>query len=248
MNNLIGIGISPKDAKFIPKHSHSYWEIIYILKGSGVFSSAGMQIEFSPGYIICQPPHIPHNEVSTDGFEDIFFTVEFFDFTSHSPLLFKDNESGDFHKILMLMYKEFHLRRNNWVQLVDSLLNVLNNYISAWNDKPCKNTFVERFEKTIVSNIGNCNFQLASAIHSLPISSDYFRKFFKKETGKSPHDYLVEKRMELAKYLLINHYYDDSTIKLIASQVGYNDQYHFSKAFKKHTGMCPSLWIRKKAH
>ncbi|WP_312729295.1 helix-turn-helix transcriptional regulator, partial [Enterococcus sp.] len=68
-------------------------------------------------------------------------------------------------------------------------------------------------------------------------SPTYLSKIFKEATGVSPINYLIEIRLKRAKDMLKN---DNLTIKEVASAVGYQDAYHFSKSFKKLYGVSPS--------
>lgn len=67
---------------------------------------------------------------------------------------------------------------------------------------------------------------------------DYLGKLFKKETGKNFSHYVMEKRMEMAKDLILEGKMD--RIYEVAENVGYgsNSQY-FSQVFKKYTGVSP---------
>jgi AraC-like DNA-binding protein len=56
-------------------------------------------------------------------------------------------------------------------------------------------------------------------------------------TGKTPHQYINEKRIEYAKELLLSA---DNPIAEISAFCGFEDPLYFSKAFKRHTGMSPS--------
>lgn len=73
------------------------------------------------------------------------------------------------------------------------------------------------------------------------ISRKYFTILFKRQYGISPKSYQVSQRMNYAKYLLQE---SDISIKEIATQLGYTDQYIFSKQFKSIIGHAPST-IRK---
>lgn len=72
------------------------------------------------------------------------------------------------------------------------------------------------------------------------LSTFYISKIFKAETGNTPINYLIEKRMEKAKELLESN--EKVPIQTIASAVGYDDVYHFSKSFKKSFGTPPSTY------
>lgn len=65
----------------------------------------------------------------------------------------------------------------------------------------------------------------------------YLVHIFKRDTGKSPIDYLIHVRLEEAKSLLTN-----STLPIakIAELVGFSSQSYFSKMFKRETRINPS--------
>lgn len=70
------------------------------------------------------------------------------------------------------------------------------------------------------------------------LSPVYISKIFKDETDESPINYLIKIRLEKAATILSED--NESSIKQIANQVGYDDAYHFSKLFKKYYGHSPS--------
>ena len=62
----------------------------------------------------------------------------------------------------------------------------------------------------------------------------YLSRLFKKHTGMTAKGYVMKKRLALAqKYLLET----DDTIKIIARETGFSDEYAFMKFFKKEVGM-----------
>lgn len=75
--------------------------------------------------------------------------------------------------------------------------------------------------------------QIARVIN---ISPTYFASLFKRATGISPHQYVIQQRVERAKLLLLK---TDLTIADIALQVGFSSQSHLTQQFKRLTGMTP---------
>ena len=69
------------------------------------------------------------------------------------------------------------------------------------------------------------------------MSEKYFIQYFHIQTGTSPKQYLVEKRMKHALLLLAD---PDNSLSYTAARLGYSDQYAFSKAFKNYYGEAPS--------
>ncbi|MDF2675593.1 MAG: transcriptional regulator containing an amidase domain and an AraC-type DNA-binding domain, partial [Clostridiales bacterium] len=77
--------------------------------------------------------------------------------------------------------------------------------------------------------------RIASNMYLSPV---YISKIFKEETGESPINHLIRIRLTKANELLNS---GDIPIKTIASNVGYDDAYYFSKLYKKYYGIPPSL-------
>ncbi len=75
--------------------------------------------------------------------------------------------------------------------------------------------------------------ELASTIN---ISPTYFASLFKQATGISPHQYVIQQRVERAKLMLLK---TDLAIADIALQVGFSSQSHLTQQFKRLTGMTP---------
>lgn len=68
------------------------------------------------------------------------------------------------------------------------------------------------------------------------LSDDQFRRRFVKNTGMRPKEYLDHMKMHRATELLNNNSWNLSDI---AEQLGYRDQFHFSRRFKAILGMSP---------
>ncbi len=75
------------------------------------------------------------------------------------------------------------------------------------------------------------------------ISKYYLAKEFKKSFGITVFQYITEKRMELAKHLLLH---TNNTVEDISEQCGFHDQSYFVRQFKKREGMT-CLCYRKSA-
>ncbi|MBO1536966.1 AraC family transcriptional regulator [Pseudomonas sp. OA65] len=71
----------------------------------------------------------------------------------------------------------------------------------------------------------------------LGLSEGYFIRAFKQATGKSPHSYLIDRRLAKARALM-----RDSTARLtdIAHTCGFNSQAHMTTLFKQRLGISPA--------
>lgn len=77
--------------------------------------------------------------------------------------------------------------------------------------------------------------QIAAAIN---LSAYHFSRLFKQSTGLAPHQYQIRCRVERAKELLQA---SEMTIADIATQVGFYDQSHLSRHFKRIIGVSPKV-------
>ena len=71
----------------------------------------------------------------------------------------------------------------------------------------------------------------------LHLSANYFGDMVKKETGKSPQEYIQLKVIEAAKDRL---YHPEKTVNEIAYELGFKYPHHFSRMFKKVAGVSPT--------
>lgn len=87
------------------------------------------------------------------------------------------------------------------------------------------------------------NFQNGITIEDIAnvcgINRSYFGKIFRKSVGKSPQEFLMNYRMAKAAELLK---LTTLSIADIGNAVGYENQLHFSRAFKNIYGVSPRAW------
>lgn len=68
-------------------------------------------------------------------------------------------------------------------------------------------------------------------------SKSHFLRIFRKVFGNTPHDTLIQARMELARSMISN---SDLAISEVAANVGYESRHAFSRLFKKRFGKTAS--------
>lgn len=81
------------------------------------------------------------------------------------------------------------------------------------------------------------NLSLSAIANELGMSQYYFCHLFKRSTGISPHQFLIQQRIERAKYLLKH---SERTITAIALDCGFANQSHFARCFRQSTRMSPN--------
>lgn len=76
-----------------------------------------------------------------------------------------------------------------------------------------------------------------SSLHN--ISTSHFSFIFKKNTGIAPMDYFIHLKLQRASLLLQT---TNKKIKTVASEIGYDDTYYFSRLFKKYMNASPEVF------
>jgi AraC-like DNA-binding protein len=101
------------------------------------------------------------------------------------------------------------------------------------------------FEPKVVSRVKSFleenymdNISLAEISAFAYMSQFHLIRVFKKHTGLSPYAYLEQIRVTRAKELLRS----GQTIADTAYELGFNDQSHFTKTFKRFTGTTPGIY------
>ncbi|QNL48181.1 helix-turn-helix transcriptional regulator [Olivibacter sp. SDN3] len=75
------------------------------------------------------------------------------------------------------------------------------------------------------------------------LSSNYMGEYFKKLTGESLHCYITQYKMNIIEQRLT---YSEYSIGQIVDELGFSDESHLSRQFKKHSGMTPADFRRNK--
>ncbi len=87
------------------------------------------------------------------------------------------------------------------------------------------------------------NITVESLAKQVYLHPNYFIVFFKGILGYSPIQYVNQRRMEIAKGLLL---LPECNVSTVASRVGMQI-YYFSRMFKAHTGLTPSRYRKQAA-
>ena len=109
---------------------------------------------------------------------------------------------------------------------------------------------VKHWQKNVVNEVVDYlhhhsteRVELQDLADHMAISVKHLNRIFKTATGTTVINYYKAQRLEQAKHYLTT---TDAKIKDIAEQLGYYDQYHFGRVFKKAIGISPSQFRKTK--
>ena len=151
-------------------------------------------------------------------------------------------------QLAMMLRTELHQGKNGMGQLyIESLSNAL--IVNLLRDYSGKKPKIATYEGglsdrqllRVTSYINDCltqTIKVQDLAELLGISRFHFSRLFKQTTGISPHQYVMQQRIELAKQLLKQ----DVFIADIALDCGFNSHSHLGKYFRALTGMTPKAY------
>lgn len=236
MANIVSIGRTKKVLTVYPRHDHAVWEIVLYVFGTGTATSADRSIPFTVGTLIVNPPHIAHSEHAPGGYENIVLSVKRAPFSAEAATVIQDAEHAPVRSIMELMRREYMLARSTSADACDELAGVLFSYIASLAQSE-RNVAVERVENILIEHIQDAAFRVEEALANGPLSRFHFMKVFKKATGRSPRQYLIDLRLRAAVNLLST---TDMPVQEVARQSGFDDAFYFSRLFSRRMGKSPA--------
>lgn len=92
-----------------------------------------------------------------------------------------------------------------------------------------------------VNSRNDCRMTVAEMANIVGLSESWFANVFKQTTGKTPLQWQLGKRIDLAQKMLLE---SDLSVAGVAAQLGFSDQAHLTKAFRQVSGQTPAAWRR----
>jgi AraC family transcriptional regulator len=100
----------------------------------------------------------------------------------------------------------------------------------------------ERRAKEILSaNLGG-EISVSELAAECGLSTSHFCRCFRYTTGLTPHNWLLQRRVSIAKALLVKN---DLSLSEVALACGFANHSHFSRVFRRQTGLSPNRWRRE---
>ena len=227
-----------------PLHSHTQYEILYYLEGTGHQHTSVGDIPFSGGTLIIFPPGVHHGTVSLNGFKLFAMRSDKFknllSFTS--PVVLHDTESFDGEALVNMIYRNRMAGDGYLTSLIDTFCHFILSNLQYEDDL---SRAVRQVADKISKNFYSSTLNPAALLRESGYAEDYIRAHFKKIIGKTPNGYLTDLRINHALYL-IEVYKDSISLSSISEKCGYTDYVYFSKKFKEHTGVSPKEFLKKK--
>lgn len=248
-------------------HSHPTCELIYVLKGSGIFLQNDFSVPIKSGDLIFVNSFTQHYECpsKTDPFECLFFAVDTFSFKEEYPdqthdVISDTDKRTPFEKIYIFEMSnllpvfadlsaefdhELEKRELYYEPLVQSrfcsvFLSVLRQtklQTQKVRADIAKNARIPIAAAQYLETYFYCEHSLEELAKRFYISKNHLTFAFKKQFGITPLQYLKNVRVKEAQNLLCT---TNRSISEIATQVGFINASYFARVYKQRAGITPS--------
>ncbi len=123
--------------------------------------------------------------------------------------------------------------------IINRIFMKMRNAVYPKNNLP---EIAEKMKEYLNQNLMN-KFKVEDLCRFVSRSESQTIKIFKNAYGVTPYAYVIDKKIKLAKDMLIN---TSLSIKEIAYNLSFTDEYYFSNVFKSRTGQSPSAYRKGK--
>jgi len=195
-------------------------EMIYLPKGS-VYTYGVESVEDSECVIINMHVDFDEQQPRVYPLNDIYCA----DFImNHFSDSWNFGSTGDRYKCIARLY---------------DLLSYMSNYDKLKYPEKSKFKVIEPAVNYLKKHIYDTSLKTDELHRLCGVSGTYFREIFIHRFGNSPKNYIIEKRLARAKAIIDSGEFE--SVRKLAESVGYEDSLYFSKAFKKHYGLAPTM-------
>jgi AraC-like DNA-binding protein len=236
--NHMGRVASQQDWHMSRHVHHEFHELIVVVTGALEVRIRGQRVIGRPGDVLHYPQGVWHTEhsVGDEPLETLFLAWRWHEpwMTVSLPLRAIDGR-GRVQSLIVWMFELFPTVRSMESHMIDVLLDALLFEVQHLTLSPDQQ-LVARV-KAFVQNSIDRPLALGELAEEVGLSKYHFSRKFKAATGVTPMAFVRQLRVEAARSLLLSTSW---TLRAVADQVGFADEFQLSRVFKRVTGVPPS--------
>jgi AraC-like DNA-binding protein len=243
-------------ARFIdhayPPHTHDAWTVFIVDEGAITYDLETRHRGAAGARVTILPPHVVHDgrPASRAGFRKrvLYVGTEVLDERLIGPAI-DDPDINDPALLRALHTLHGALGDPDEVFAAETMLAVVRARLLKHLGERREDA-IERFDQGVASDLRDLldersfeRLTLAEAGRILHASPAHLVKSFSRTFGIAPHRYLVSRRIDLARRRLL----DGEPVAQVATSIGFHDQAHLTRHFKRHVGTTPARYARRPA-
>jgi AraC family transcriptional regulator of arabinose operon len=248
---LTAIGYYPKAVNHDRerKTGSGQYILLYCVDGEGLVYIHNQEFVLKPNTYFIIPKNVPHRYKSSDVNPWSIYWVHFSGVNADAvyqrsleneqmyvhAVPYDQTRIKLFEQVYSILEHSFHEKEMEIISI--SLLQFIASlvYYKQINPVTYDNDSVSNSIAYMKKHIQK-KFRIEDLADHLSISVSHYSRVFRQKTGASPINYFnLLKIQNSCQYL----YFTDRSIKEIATELGFDDQYYFSRLFTKLIGMSP---------
>jgi AraC family transcriptional regulator of arabinose operon len=230
--------------------------LLYCTEGKGLIELESQKIAISPNTFFIIPKNVPHHYKSSVQDPWTIYWVHFKGkkadviytrylnrtVTDGLTIPYTLNRVQSFNEIYQLLEHSYH-------PLVMEIVNVkLLEFIASFiyyeqiNPAVLEDDAITHSIRFMKENIRQL-FTVENLARQQNLSVSHYTRLFKAKTGYTPIQYFNQLKIQLSCQYL---YFSDRKIKEICNEIGFVDQYYYSRLFRKMMGISPAKYKSQK--
>ena len=245
------VTVNHDESLFCDLHTHSFYEIEYVCKGSVIQTINGVRYDGKKGDAFFMTPGDTHSFEKSQNYDSLNFLVH--------PLMiarfrskFSRIDLKSIHKKIHLSYFEMTNFENNlhnienellmkkigYVDVVQNYALIVFNLLQRYSSRAAEATEEEKNFDLLFKYIED-NYNTVTPKELAEVffyNQNYLCKIFKERTQQTMTQYINQKKINHAMQLLKT---SKNSVEAIGDSVGIPDKKYFYKLFKAQTGLTP---------
>jgi AraC family transcriptional regulator len=232
----------------VARKNYDSFLILFVQSGEGFAWQDGREVRLRAGSAAFLDCYRPHRYRTEKGWEiywlhfDGVLARAYYEQAVQNGFLFAPGTFEEAAECLRDIFSGFHAHENACEAVLSLRITGLLTKLlisQGGNVPPPRKAMLTEKTLRYISNHAAEPLSLSRLARSANLSEFHFTRVFRRETGFTPHQYVLQARVNLAKYYLKT---TDLTLKEIAAQSGLGSESSFCTAFRRATGMTPRAY------
>lgn len=243
-----------------PGESHDFWEMVYIHNGDAGITAGNRIFTCHSGALIFHKPNEFHR-IWNAGNRDLTFTVVTFSADGaylrqlEDTFIYLDEqrlslmrrleqliaEHGPDDRYMAVGFRKDSTAAATFVSLLEHFLYTCVTADTTVSPNTSESARLFTDAVNILREHIHCPLRVTELANALYISESRLKRLFRRYASIGVHEYFMTMKIDHAKTLLAER----ATVGAVSEAVGFSNQNYFSAAFKNHTGLSPTDWLKQ---